>query len=113
MQEQANNLKRSRDEKVHEAQANILASRRLLEEKEKIVAGLQQQIQRLERDSVTRHSQIEEVKTALVVATRISPQSLYARNQATIDGLRTAVSCMFIYYTVPRFDELNFNFFSD
>ena len=73
---------------------NKAAAQQELAEGEKKLSELQKKVEELENIERQLAAQTEELRTALVVATRVSPQSVSARNQATIENLRTAVSSM-------------------
>ena len=91
LQRQADEFKEQRDKSDRDSREQILLARRNQTEAEKKLESLKQKITQLTNNMPKIKEHTEELRTALVVATRVTPQSVSSRNQTTIESYRSSV----------------------
>ena len=89
---QVEHYKKAAVEEKETAQQTKTAALQDQAEAENKFSDLKRLAEHLENEDRKITAQTEELRTALVVATRVSPQSISVRNQATIENLRATVS---------------------
>lgn len=84
-------VKRRLDSDVAQTQCDIDAAQRRQQEAENRLSDLERQVDLASKEATATDAQIDELKTALVVATRSPNQSQSLRSQETINKLKQEV----------------------